>query len=118
MIDQQIICPYTGLRSFSEEESLYFKGRDLQVDQITALLEQNKFLMVTGASGEGKSSLIYAGLIPNAKAGFFKAKYTNWVVADFRPERNPLKNMAEALAKTFGAKSTTVETELKRGYSS
>jgi energy-coupling factor transporter ATP-binding protein EcfA2 len=118
MIDQQTICPYTGLRSFTEEESLYFKGRDLQVDQITSLLEQNKFLMVTGASGEGKSSLIYAGLIPNAKAGFFKAKYTNWVVADFRPERSPVHNMAEALAETFSSKPSTIETELRRGYSS
>ncbi len=95
--DQIHICPYTGLRSFTEEESLYFKGRDLQTDQITALLEQNKFLMVTGASGEGKSSLIYGGLIPNARAGFFKAKYTNWVIADFRPERNPVANMAISL---------------------
>lgn len=118
MIDQQVICPYTGLRSFTEEESLYFKGRDLQVDQITALLEQNKFLMVTGASGEGKSSLIYAGLIPNARAGFFKAKYTNWVVADFRPERSPVKNMADALAETFASKPSTIETELRRGFSS
>ena len=49
MNDQLMICPYTGLRSFTEEESLFFKGRDLQVDQITELLEQNKFLMVTGA---------------------------------------------------------------------
>ena len=118
MIDTQIICPYTGLRSFTEEESLYFKGRDLQVDQITALLEQNKFLMVTGASGEGKSSLIYAGLIPNARAGFFKAKYTNWVVADFRPERSPVKNMAESLAETFDSTPATIETELRRGFSS
>ena len=118
MTDHQNICPYTGLRSFTEEESLYFKGRDLQVDQITALLEQNKFLMVTGASGEGKSSLIYAGLIPNARAGFFKAKYTNWVVTDFRPERNPVHNMAEALAKTFDSKPATIETELRRGFSS
>jgi energy-coupling factor transporter ATP-binding protein EcfA2 len=118
MNDHPIICPYTGLRSFTEEESLYFKGRDLQVDQITSLLEQNKFLMVTGASGEGKSSLIYAGLIPNARAGFFKAKYTNWVVADFRPERSPIHNMAEALAKTFDSKKETIETELRRGFSS
>lgn len=118
MIDSQTICPYTGLRSFTEEESLYFKGRDLQVDQITALLEQNKFLMVTGASGEGKSSLIYAGLIPNARAGFFKARYTNWVVADFRPERSPVKNMAEALAETFESSPATIETELRRGFSS
>src|SRR5688572_18148316 len=118
MIDQQTICPYTGLRSFTEEESLYFKGRDSQVDQITALLERNKFLMVTGASGEGKSSLIYAGLVPNARAGFFKAKYTNWVVADFRPERNPVGNMAKALAEKFNSEPTTVETELRRGFSS
>jgi excinuclease UvrABC ATPase subunit len=69
--DPNLICPYTGLRSFTEEESLYFKGRDSQVDQVIDLLEQNKFLMVTGASGEGKSSLIYGGLIPNARAGFF-----------------------------------------------
>ena len=97
--DELHICPYTGLRSFTEEESLYFKGRDLQVDQITALLEQNKFLMVTGASGEGKSSLIYAGLIPNARAGFFKAKYSNWVVADFRPERNPVTQYGHRIVR-------------------
>ena len=118
MNDQHVICPYTGLRSFTEEESLYFKGRDLQVDQITSLIEQNKFLMVTGASGEGKSSLVYAGLIPNARAGFFKAKHTNWIVADFRPERSPVHNMAVALAETFESKSSTIETELRRGYSS
>ncbi len=118
MIDQQTICPYTGLRSFTEEESLYFKGRDLQVDQITALLQENKFLMVTGASGDGKSSLIYAGLVPNARAGFFKAKYTNWVVADFRPARTPVRNMAKSLAEKLDRKWETVETELNRGFSS
>lgn len=117
-VDLERICPYTGLRSFTEEESLYFKGRDLQTDQITALLEQNKFLMITGASGEGKSSLIYGGLIPNARAGFFKARYTNWVIADFRPERSPVTNMASALSEPFNASVATVETELRRGYSS
>jgi energy-coupling factor transporter ATP-binding protein EcfA2 len=118
MFDQQSICPYTGLRSFTEEESLYFKGRDEQIDQITSLLEKNKFLMLTGASGEGKSSLIYAGLIPNARAGFFKAQYSNWVVADFRPERSPVKNMAEAISDKFVINPATAETELRRGYSS
>ena len=112
------ICPYTGLRSFTEDESIYFKGRDHQIDQLTALLEQNKFLMVTGASGEGKSSLVYAGLVPNARAGFFKAKYTNWVVADFRPERSPVRNMAHAISDKFNLPAATVETELRRGFSS
>jgi len=117
-MQHQTICPYPGLRSFTEEESLYFKGRDQQIDQISSLLEQKKFLMVTGASGEGKSSLIYAGLVPNARAGFFKAKYSNWIVADFRPERNPVTNMARALADKFDLAPASVETELRRGYSS
>ncbi|HTQ64370.1 MAG TPA: ATP-binding protein [Puia sp.] len=112
------ICPYPGLRSFTEEESLYFKGRDQQVDQIAALLEKNKFLMVTGASGEGKSSLIYAGLIPNARAGFFRARYSNWVVASFSPGRSPVSNLANAVAAQFNQQPITVETELRRGFSS
>jgi hypothetical protein len=118
MKTSQNICPYTGLRAFTEDESLYFKGRDLQVDQVTSILEENKFLMVTGASGEGKSSLIYGGLVPNARAGFFKSKYTNWIIADFRPERNPVHNMSSSLAQAFHLNTATIETELKRGYSS
>ena len=117
-IETDTICPYAGLRSFTEDESIYFKGRDTQVDQITALLEQNKFLMVTGASGDGKSSLVYAGLIPNARAGFFRTRYSNWLIADFRPERDPLGNMAASVAHQLQISADTVKTELRRGYSS
>ena len=75
--------------------------------------------MVSGASGDGKSSLIYAGVIPNARAGFFKAKFNNWCVADFRPERNPLSNFSTSLAAQLGIKDVAaVEHELKFGYSS
>ncbi len=38
MMDQ--ICPYTGLRSFSEEESLYFKGREEDIDQATTAITE------------------------------------------------------------------------------
>lgn len=111
--------PYIGLRPFSEEDSLYFKGRDEQIIQLTALLEANKFLMVTGASGDGKSSLVYAGLVPNARAGFFNAKFTNWVVADFRPERTPLHNLSKTISRNLriGNEEST-EVELRRGFSS
>ncbi|HEX5172342.1 MAG TPA: ATP-binding protein [Cyclobacteriaceae bacterium] len=113
------ICPYTGLRSFTEDESIFFKGRDTHIEKITRLLEKNKFLMVTGASGEGKSSLVYAGLIPNARAGFFRARYPNWVVVDFRPERAPLRNLSRAIAHKLSPDSIeTIETEIKRGFSS
>ena len=111
--------PYIGLRAFSEDDSLYFKGREEHIQQITSSLEMNKFLMLTGASGDGKSSLVYAGLVPNARAGFFKAKYTNWVVADFRPERSPLSNLCKTISRNLriGNEEFT-EVELRRGFSS
>jgi hypothetical protein len=112
------ICPYPGLRPFNEEESIFFKGREQQVERLVKRLEEKKFLMVNGASGDGKSSLIYAGVIPYAKAGFFKAKYNNWIVADFRPERSPLKNLTAAICKQLKIEETgKTEKELGYGFS-
>jgi hypothetical protein len=54
MFENFQICPYTGLRSFTEEESLYFKGREEDIDQATIQLQKNKFLMLTGAFGRRK----------------------------------------------------------------
>ena len=118
MYEAEQICPYTGLRSFTEEESLYFKGREEDIDQATEQLQRNKFLMLTGASGDGKSSLIYAGIIPNARAGFLKSKYTQWCVADFRPERTPFLNLCKAIALQLDiANPDTVQSELNHGFS-
>ncbi|MBI5219888.1 MAG: hypothetical protein HY958_13255, partial [Bacteroidia bacterium] len=91
------ICPYPGLRPFTEDESLYFKGRESHTEKILELLNKNKFLMLTGASGDGKSSMVYAGLIPNIKAGFFKVKFGKWAIVDFRPCNKPLASMANCL---------------------
>lgn len=113
------LCPYPGLRPFSEEESIFFKGREEHIEKIISQLEEKKFVMLTGASGDGKSSLVYAGVIPNAKAGFFKAKFNNWLIADFRPERNPLKNLATVIAEKLGYFDVEhVEKELGSGFSS
>lgn len=118
MFEDYTICPYTGLRSFTEEESLYFKGREEHIEQATEQLQRNKFLMLTGASGDGKSSLVYAGIIPNARAGFLKSKYTQWSVADFRPERSPFKNLCRALARQLDISNIgIVESELQHGFS-
>ena len=118
MFEDYQICPYTGLRSFTEEESLYFKGREDHIQQATEQLQRNKFLMLTGASGDGKSSLVYAGIIPNARAGFLKSKYTQWAIADFRPERSPFKNLCRSLAKQLNiANPLTVEAEVQHGFS-
>ena len=118
-MQEQKICPYPGLRPFNEEESIFFRGREEHIEKIISQLEEKKFVMLTGASGDGKSSIVYAGVIPNARAGFFKAKFNSWQIADFRPERSPLKNMAVALSEKLGYNDVTyVEKELNFGFSS
>lgn len=114
-----IFCPYPGLRPFTEEEALYFQGREKHIVKIKEELQKRKFLMVTGASGDGKSSLIFAGLIPSIKAGFFKARFGTWKISVFRPGNDPLTNFSKSLAPHFGAdKETSIRSNLSLGYSS
>jgi len=112
------ICPYTGLRTFTEDEAIYFRGREAHVARCLAVLAEQRFVMVTGASGDGKSSLVFAGLLPEVRAGFLRARYSSWVVASFRPERSPLQNMAQALAGALRLPSwQAVASELGQGFS-
>ncbi|GAA4037396.1 hypothetical protein GCM10022409_22960 [Hymenobacter glaciei] len=112
------ICPYTGLRTFTEEEAIYFRGRETHVAKCLALLAEQRFVMITGASGDGKSSLVFAGMLPEVRAGFVRARYSSWAVATFRPERSPLHNLARALATALRLPSAgAVETELEHGFS-
>ncbi|MCR5455268.1 MAG: hypothetical protein K6F33_09810 [Bacteroidales bacterium] len=111
------ICPYPGLRPFTEEESIFFKGRDLHIRQIAKLLEENKMAFITGASGDGKSSMVYAGVLPYIRAGFFKADFNNWIIADFKPKRNPLQSLTESLAKETGLDENYCYNELDNGFS-
>ncbi len=114
-----LICPYPGLRPFNENESIFFKGREDHIDKIINQLQEKKYLMVTGASGDGKSSLIYAGLIPRSRAGFFKSKFNNWIIADLKPERSPLTNLAIAITEHLNLNNLNeVEKELSYGFSS
>lgn len=118
-MSEKRICPYPGLRPFNEEESIFFKGREDHIDKIINQLQEKKFLMVTGASGDGKSSIIYAGLIPRSRAGFFKTRFNNWLVVDFRPERAPLTNLASALNQHLHYPNVNeLENELSYGFSS
>jgi len=112
------ICPYPGLRPFAQEESIFFKGRDLHIRQVINQIEERKFIMITGASGDGKSSLVYAGVIPSAMAGFFHAEYNNWLFIDFKPERSPLDNLSNVVSDKLGIENKTVAQKLKYGFSS
>ncbi len=94
-----LLNPFPGLRPFGFEESHLFFGREGQSDDILVKLAQNRFVAVIGASGSGKSSLMYCGLIPVLYGGFMTGAGTDWVVISTRPGNSPLENIAESVIK-------------------
>ncbi len=52
--------PFVGLRPFEAHENYLFFGRDGQSDELLRRLRKNRFLVVVGTSGSGKSSLVRA----------------------------------------------------------
>ena len=111
------ISPYPGLRPFTESETVFFKGREKHIAKIQHELLAHRFLMVTGASGDGKSSLIFAGLLPNIRAGFVRGEYARWQVAIFRPGNQPMSNMCNAVSKALKIDKKKLAEQLKFGYS-
>jgi WD40 repeat protein len=92
--------PFPGLRPFSVEESHLFFGREGQCEIVLGYLARNRFAAVTGASGSGKSSLIYCGLIPTLYGGFITNAGSKWRIITTRPGNSPVENLAEAIASS------------------
>ncbi|MEP3388889.1 MAG: High-affnity carbon uptake protein Hat/HatR [Reichenbachiella sp.] len=95
----QFVDPFPGLRPFGIEESHLFFGREGQSDEVLMKLSENKFVGILGASGSGKSSLMYCGLIPTLYGGFMTQAGSNWRIVVTRPGGGPIDNLAEALLK-------------------
>ncbi|MFE6282504.1 hypothetical protein [Streptomyces sp. NPDC057877] len=62
------VCPYRGLASYRQEDARWFFGRgrstEALVRQLCAAERGGGLVMLVGASGAGKSSLLNAGLVP------------------------------------------------------
>ena len=63
-------APYRGLTAFETDDEPWFFGREDVTELIAFLAEQRhgRPLMLVGASGAGKSSLLQAGLVPRLRA--------------------------------------------------
>jgi DNA-binding SARP family transcriptional activator len=59
--------PFKGLQYFDEADADLFFGREVLTARLVNLLRSHRFLVVVGASGSGKSSLVRAGLVPALK---------------------------------------------------
>jgi len=62
-------CPYLGLSGYTEQDAALFVGRERLTSMVAGRLADQSVVVVTGASGVGKSSLIRAGLVPALRSG-------------------------------------------------
>jgi len=92
--------PFPGLRPFAPDESEYFFGRENESEVIAAKLLRNRFIAVTGASGSGKSSLIFCGLLPIIRNMSGKGE-GNWRILTMRPGDDPFGNLADSFAENI-----------------
>jgi WD40 repeat protein len=95
--------PYPGLAAFQEEDAAIYFGRDRETSLLIEKLRHlrtvgsNRLLVILGASGSGKSSLLRAGVIPRLKQA-----NQEWIpLSPFRPEGHPCIALSMVLAKAM-----------------
>ncbi|HEX9043063.1 MAG TPA: helix-turn-helix domain-containing protein, partial [Trebonia sp.] len=106
--------PYRGLAAFGEQDAGWFFGREAAaaalLDRMSRLLAGAGLLVVSGASGAGKSSLLRAGVLPRIRADGLAAApgAACWPCVLFTPTRAPLDELALRVAPLAGADAAAV----------
>ncbi|NES05250.1 MAG: hypothetical protein F6K22_21960 [Okeania sp. SIO2F4] len=88
-------CPYRGLFTFGPKDAEYFFGREVFIEELYQATQTKRFIPVLGASGSGKSSVIFAGLVPKLQ------QEDNWQFTHFRPGTDPFYALAQALVPLY-----------------
>ncbi len=105
--------PFPGLRPFTDQDSPIFFGRGRETDELLARLREpqsQRFIAVVGASGSGKSSLVWAGLIPRLMGGALEGS-ADWVWKRFTPGElgdNPFISLAACWKPALESSGKTV----------
>lgn len=63
--------PYKELSPYLESDASRFKGRTVEIEEMYESFDRNEYFVCHADSGEGKSSIIEAGLIPKMKANCY-----------------------------------------------
>ena len=90
--------PYPGLRPFEANEWPIFFGRARMIDEVIERLGRDRLVVIHGASGSGKSSLVRAGVMPKLARQHLRHG-APWLTCALRPSGGPLWNLATELAK-------------------
>ena len=111
--------PFKGLQFFDEADADIFFGREvLTASLVSHLREGQSLLVVVGASGSGKSSIVRAGLVPALRCGepLVDGKRppkgsTDWLIRVISPSPHPLITLATGLTRDH--KTSTDKTILR-----
>jgi transcriptional regulator with XRE-family HTH domain len=91
-------CPYRGLLPFGESDVEVFYGRERLAAELAAKLAARAagggLVVVTGASGSGKSSLLRAGLVPILARGQQVPGSERWARIVMTPTKDPVSELA------------------------
>jgi hypothetical protein len=92
-----LVNPYRGLAAFAEDDAEFFFGRDADVARCVDVLDRRGLLVVAGASGTGKSSLLHAGVATAHRARGGRVARVRLTGAGGRAEI--VRALADALAE-------------------
>jgi hypothetical protein len=67
-------CPYPGIVSFATDQGPQFFGRRTEIAWLAENIRRYRLLLVIGASGSGKTSLLQAGLLPRLPGNLFATR--------------------------------------------
>jgi energy-coupling factor transporter ATP-binding protein EcfA2 len=85
--------PYKGLKRFNARDKDLFFGRDRLINELIEAVDRNNLVVVLGASGSGKSSVIRAGVLPQL-ATLENNQFHSFL---FTPNRDPFESFYRSL---------------------
>ncbi|GAA1655676.1 hypothetical protein GCM10009733_061400 [Nonomuraea maheshkhaliensis] len=113
------VCPYQGLVPFESTKAELFFGRTRAtrglLDRLAGRLAgHGSVLLVSGASGVGKSSLLRAGLMPALAEGMLPLPGSrDWPRLLVTPGADPFAALAAAWVREFGGTAETTASRLR-----
>ena len=60
--------PFVGLRAFDEKDAGYFIGREEATRSLLDKVQRHRMVFVNGPLGSGKTSLVFAGIVPRLRS--------------------------------------------------